>query len=356
MTKWAIPKGYNNKKVDWAGDILIDKNSSTEDIILASEIMDNWRQIHSYPMHVFSMRIKTNLPKLDKDGFRVQRLKRIPAIIHKLERSKRGTLRKLKLSQLQDLGGCRAVLSDVNKTIEFCQKIFLKSELKHERITEKDFISKPRESGYRGIHLVYKYYSDKGKKIYNGLLIEIQIRSRLQHLWATAVETAGFFTGQAIKSSEASEEWLEFFKLVSSAFALMENCPCIPNTPPNKEELYEKIKQKEESLNIIKIMDGWRRAIKVINEGTKNKQNKKFKYYVLQLNINEEILNIYSFTDQEEEKAMEKYILLEKELQGKNGIDVVLVGADTPVDLEKGYPNYFVDSLDFLNILQTIIK
>jgi hypothetical protein len=103
-------------------------------------------------------------------------------------------------------------------------------------------------------------------------------------------------------------------------------------------------------------MDGWRRAIKVINEGTKNKQNKKFKYYVLQLNINEEILNIYSFTDQEEEKAMEKYILLEKELQGKNGIDVVLVGADTPVDLEKGYPNYFVDSLDFLNILQTIIK
>jgi len=41
-------------------------------------------------------------------------------------------------------------------------------------------------------------------------LIEIQIRSKLQHIWATAVETVGFFTGQAIKSNEGEKEWNDF--------------------------------------------------------------------------------------------------------------------------------------------------
>ena len=43
-------------------------------------------------------------------------------------------------------------------------------------------------SGYRGVHLIYRYNSDR-KTEYNTLLIEMQLRSQLQHAWATAVET-----------------------------------------------------------------------------------------------------------------------------------------------------------------------
>ncbi|MEK6951189.1 MAG: RelA/SpoT domain-containing protein [Nanoarchaeota archaeon] len=162
---WVKPKGYTEAQIDHAGEILISDNSSIEEINNALEILDNWRAIHSYPMHIFKMRIKTKLPIIDKNGIGVQRLKRIPAIINKLNRSKEGRMRKLKLSQMQDLGGCRAVLSSIELVRKFAQDYFIKGDLKHKRVTEKDFIKTPRNSGYRGIHLIYKFYSNSRKKM-----------------------------------------------------------------------------------------------------------------------------------------------------------------------------------------------
>ncbi len=45
------------------------------------------------------------------------------------------------------------------------------------------------------------------------LLIELQLRTRLQHEWATAVETMGTFLQSSLKSSQGPEEWLDFFSL-----------------------------------------------------------------------------------------------------------------------------------------------
>lgn len=50
----------------------------------------------------------------------------------------------------------------------------------------------PRESGYRGVHVVYEYGASK--KEYHGLRIELQVRTQLQHAWATAVETMDLFS------------------------------------------------------------------------------------------------------------------------------------------------------------------
>jgi ppGpp synthetase/RelA/SpoT-type nucleotidyltranferase len=47
-------------------------------------------------------------------------------------------------------------------------------------VREYSYIEAPKESGYRGTHLVYRYYSDRSAT-WNGLSIEIQVRSRLQH-------------------------------------------------------------------------------------------------------------------------------------------------------------------------------
>jgi hypothetical protein len=69
----------------------------------------------------------------------------------------------------------------------------------------------PQKSGYRGIHLVYRYNGRKTE--YNGLKIEIQIRTVIQHAWATAVETVGMFTQQALKSSQGEQDWLRYFAL-----------------------------------------------------------------------------------------------------------------------------------------------
>ena len=209
----------------------------------------------------------------------------------------------------------------------FYHEHFIKSDLKHKLVDQKDYITEPRESGYRGLHLIYRFHSKiPGKRIYNGLLVETQIRSRLQHLWATAVETVDFFTKQAIKSNEANQEWLDFFKLVSSAFAMMENSPLVPDTPGDEKELFLKIKEKEKHLNIIKKMKGWKEAVQIFELAIKNKKALQvFRYFLLELDIPNEKLNISTYTKSQEELAIARYSEIERRNTGKKDFDVVLV-------------------------------
>ena len=344
---------YSKSKVDWAGNMLISETSSHKDKEKALEILDNWRAIHKYPMHILKKRLKSTSEKIDKSALVVQRLKRLPSILKKLKRRYEGKEPTMNLSQMQDIAGCRAVLSNV----ESVKKVYLESytggNIKHKKIKERDYITYPKEDGYRSLHLIYKYQSDKGKKEFNGLLVEIQIRSKLQHLWATAIETVDLFTRQAIKSNEGQKEWIDFFRLVSSAFAIMENCPLVPATPTDKRELYSQIKKREEELKVIKIMSGWTRAVKVFESEFKKKA--KWQFFLLELDITGEKLNITGYPRGKEETAILDYSRAEKRNQEKKEYDVVLVGVDATNDLRKAYPNYFADTKDFLDNLRKII-
>ncbi|MEK6973656.1 MAG: RelA/SpoT domain-containing protein [Nanoarchaeota archaeon] len=351
---WIKPKGFSKGIINKSGDILINNESSENDFDKALDILDNWRAIHSYPMHIFKIRLKNKSKLIDKDSLTAQRLKRVPAIVKKLKRKYYGRTPTMRLSQMQDIGGCRAVLSNVSLARKLYRDYYIRGDLKHKKLGEKDYITHPKDDGYRGIHLIYKYNSDKEKKEYNGLLIEVQIRSKLQHLWATAIETVDFFTRQAIKSSEGQKEWMDFFKLVSSAFAKLEDCPCVPNTPEDEKELYQQIKIKEKELNVIKIMKGWATAFNVFKKEFKPTQ--KVQFFLLELDILGEKLNITAYTKNQEKKAIEDYSNAEKRNNGKKQYDVVLVGVDTINDLEKAYPNYFVDTGEFLRHLEKIIK
>ena len=100
---------------------------------------------------------------------------------------------------------------------------FQKSQIRHELVKVNDYILSPKKSGYRSLHLIYKFKTDTpSKEVYNRypMLIELQFRTHLQHIWATALETIGLFTNQALKSGQGSKEILRFFVLVSSLFAI----------------------------------------------------------------------------------------------------------------------------------------
>ncbi|GBE19824.1 MAG TPA: (p)ppGpp synthetase [Candidatus Pacearchaeota archaeon] len=352
---WTKPKGYSRSKVDWAGNILISEASSAEDKEKALEILDNWRAIHRYPMHIFKKRLKRVSEKMDNEALSVQRLKRLPSILKKLQRRYYGNKPTMKLSQMQDVAGCRVVMPNVELARKLHKEEYIRGDLKHKKVNEKDYITTPKEDGYRSIHLMYKYKSDKkGKKDYNGLLVEVQIRSKLQHLWATAIETVDFFTRQAIKSNEGQKEWVDFFKLVSSAFAKMEDCPCVPGTPYEEQELFAQIRKKEADLNVVKIMRGWAKAIRVFEREMIKKYN--WKFFLLELDISKENLNISAYTQADEKEAIKDYSKAEKRNVGKREYDVVLVGADTTSDLKKAYPNYFVDTGEFLQYLEKILN
>ena len=348
------PKLFSKNQTDNAGIILCNPKTTEEEKNNALEILSNWRAAHSYPMQVFKQRLKRVSQKIDKNSLSAQRLKRVPSIIKKLNRKYEGNKATMKLMQMQDIAGCRVVMPDVKLARKIYQEYYHNGDLKHKKINEKDYIIYPKNDGYRSIHLVYRYNSDKKKGIlYNGLLVEVQIRSQLQHIWATAVETVGFFTGQAIKSNEGEEKWKEFFKLVSSAFAKFENCPLVPDTPTNEKELYLRIKTLEEELNVRKKMKHWTNSLRLF-EDLKGKKNAHL--FLLELDTIQEKLIVTAYSKKQEEKAIEDYANAEKRIYGKQEYDAVLVGADKSTDLKKAYPNYFLDTGEFIKFLEKILN
>ena len=351
--KKRIPSTFSKTKTDLAGIILRKDSGSNKDKNNALEILSNWRAAHSYPMHIFKKRLKRISEKLDKHALSAQRLKRVPSIIKKLNRRYDGSKPSMKLTQMQDIAGCRVIMSNISLARKIYQEHYLKSDLKHKKVNEKDYITYPKKDGYRSIHLIYKYFSDKGKKDYNGLLVEVQIRSKLQHLWATAVETVDFFTRQAIKSNQGEKEWSSFFKLVSSAFAKFENCPIISGTPEDEKELYLLIKKKEKELQVRTKMRQWAESINLFDN---HLQKKNLQFFLLELDTIQEKLTISAYSKRQEKRAIQDYSDAEKKIYGRSAYDVVLVGADTAKDLKKAYPNYFLDTKEFLNYLEKILN
>src|SRR5207237_10598270 len=125
----------------------------------------------------------------------------------------------------------------------------------------KEYSTEPKEDGYRCYHVNFKYYTDSpARKVYNGLRIEIQLRSRLQHIWATAVETTSTFTGQALKSNVGSEEWKRFFALMATEIAVYEKRPSVPNTPEDKTERKAEIERLSDKLQVSMVLSSWQTA------------------------------------------------------------------------------------------------
>jgi len=347
-------KEISKSKIDNAALILIDnKNHSALEIDDSLYILNSWKANHSYPLQVFKNRLKRVSEKIDKNALSAQRLKRISSILNKLNRKYDGNKPTMKLTQMQDIAGCRVVMSNIKQTRLLYDKYYYNGDLKHKKVNVKDYISSPKVDGYRSIHLVYRYNSDKGKKEYNGLLIEIQIRSKLQHLWATAVETADFFTRQTIKYNQGEENWKIFFKLVSSVFARMENSPIVSQTPQNEKELYLQIKEKEKELQVRQKMKYWMASVKYFDNF---KKKKNIQFYLLELDTVLERLNISAFTKKEEKEALIAYSSAEKKIYNRNEYDVVLVSVDNFSDLKKAYPNYFLDTKEFLRRLDNILN
>ncbi len=349
-------KGFEKIDVNKVGNILRKPDIPEEEFNKAIEILNKWRAIHSYPLHIFQMTLENASKKFNKGSLTAQRLKRSNSIINKLNRSYAGRSPSMNLSQMQDIAGCRAIVSNVKIARKLYNDYYLKGNLKHRKVGKKDYVSEPKQDGYRSLHVIYEFKSDKGKNEYNGLRVEVQIRSKLQHLWSTAVETVDFFTRQAIKFNEGRLDWTDFFRLVSSAFAILEKSPIIINTPLDKKKLYNEIKKKEKDLSVIKRMAGWTSAMRFFNEEVKKKMKGKAKFFLLDLDILGERLRVESYTEQQKEEAIKDYSELEKRHQGRIDYDVVLVGAETTKDLKKAYPNYFVDTRDFIFELKKILR
>jgi hypothetical protein len=339
---WAKPE-YSRTSVDSAGKTYIDRKTTAEDREMALAVINNWRSSHSYPLNAMQMNLRNLAGKYDRDPTVAQRIKRLRSIRHKLER-----FGWIKLSVMQDIGGCRAVLSSVKKVDALVDYYLSTSRAKHHLVRHDPYIVEPKKTGYRGVHLIYSY---NGREDWTGLKVEIQIRSRLQHAWATAVEIVGTFTRQALKSSQGQENWLRFFELMSSAHALREGTPLAPNTPDDPETLKRELRSYAKKLKAIELLEAYGSTLEHVEKTMPGVKGGHF--FLLELDVDEQELSIWDF--ESAIQANEEYEALERAIEGNPGKDALLVTVESIAALQRAYPNYFLDTTAFVESVREAV-
>lgn len=338
---------FSRSQIKKAGKTLKNKNSNTStEVKLAEDALTYWRVIHEKVINEFHEIVSKKAKEISEDAFVAQRLKRYSSIIGKLKR-----LPNIQLTTMQDIAGVRVVVKDLRE-LKLLVKELKNSILKHELKSEYDYLANPKESGYRGVHLIYNY-SDLNNKKTNGLLVEIQIRTKLQHSWATAVETMSTFLGTNLKFDEGQPKWLNYFSLTSSAFSFFENTNQIPKY--EKLTKFETFERAIYEYNYNKIEDrltAYSLAADIICEDSD--QNHKF--HLVVLDIKKRIVEIKSFTEGEFELANEHYTENERMNAENPSNQIVLVSTESIHELRDAFPNYFLDTKDFLLNMRRVKK
>ena len=334
---------YSRNQVKKAGEILKNQDAFTlREILYAHEVLVNWRASHLYPINTFQSLLRKNIAQIDSDALVAQRLKRTPSIVAKLTR-----FDGMQLVKMQDIGGLRAVVANMKKLEQLRGCYEGNARLKHELVSMHDYVTTPKSDGYRSIHFVYKY-SNPRAPIYDGLRVELQIRTKIQHAWATAVETLGAYLRQPLKSGQGETGYLKFFELASAALCVIEKTPLPAQfssyTPPM---LFKELEALDADLNVLEKLKGFSLATKKITE---RKQAGKFNLIVLDYEA--KTLKIGAYSERHVDLANQAYAKEEGKILKSANLEVVLVAAGSISSLKKAYPNYFLDTTAFVEIIK----
>lgn len=338
---WATPE-YSRKAVDAAGKVIVDPKATPQARADALVIVNNWRAAHGFPLNTFQVRLRDRGRRIDGNCIVAQRIKRLASIESKLLRPDIN----MPLSRMQDIGGCRAIVDTVSRVYELLNG-YCNADIKHKRIKITDYIETPKSSGYRSVHLIYRYYSDR-KETYNNLQVELQIRSVMQHTWATAVETVGTFTRQSLKSSQGEGDWLRFFALMGSAIAYLEGKPLVPGTPENIYQTHGELRRLARQLDVQQRLDAYTFAV----NAAENPLPPNVHFFLLDSNPSKGSVQIYGYARNQLEQAQQHYTELERDEE----IDAVLVSVDSVSQLKRAYPNYYADTSAFVDLLGKILN
>lgn len=140
----------------------------------------------------------------------------------------------IRLSQIQDIAGCRIVVDTISAQEEAVQRLcdFF------EDATVVDRRDNPSHS-YRAVHVIVRVYDR---------LVEIQVRTTLQHMWAQLSELLADRIDPALKYGRGPEEFLRLLTESSSQVSTLEANPEF-SRDARTESSKEVLKYILESLN-----------------------------------------------------------------------------------------------------------
>lgn len=327
----------SNSKIDKIGELL------KKDAILNDDnfkTLTQWRNSFSSTLDYYYKKIKSLFSEDDIVAL-ARRLKRIESIQIKLKRYKT-----MRLSTFQDIAGIRVVFkNEILLDYNYSKLRSLTTRHKLKRLD--DYHARPKDDGYRGMHLIYQTG--------NMSMIEIQLRTELEHIWATAVEIYGELKNISFKTGQGEDDWRGFFTLLSSYFAIKENStPVKEHQTLSEKQIHTKLKKYIKKLNVIERLNASTNGFAVV-VSKHNETGKAGKYALLELDLKSKLTKVEIFNKKDVEKAIEIYTHRELELKKDDHINIVFVNIENLEKIQKSYPNYFFNTKKLLEILSKIV-
>lgn len=337
---------YTTNQISKAGEII----TTSHDLLAVSEAVAKVNEWREYHLPVIEL-LMTEIQKCFSDHaitpvFFSYRLKRMTSIQYKLDLNP-----DMRLGGMQDIAGGRFVFSDVETLRNAFSLLCKELPTQFEIVKKDDYVDdKPKSSGYRSIHLVYKYHSLSDED-WDNMKVEIQLRTKLQHSWAMAVETAGLVTNTAMKSGQGSDEWQDFFKLISCLFCFEERTLVLRDyCEETRANLIRKLQRLDDKHKFFDQLQALKLSVKEVE-----KHSFRGYIYLLYIDFNTQHLKIVSFDKSNQDQANNMYNELESKINDKDNA-VVLVSVSSVKELKEAYPSYFLDMDDFNQQLNTYLR
>ncbi len=318
---------FSKGAIRQAGRLLREDLAYTEEAVHAFRVAHNWRMAHAYPL----VRERIRLSRLS-EGLTAGRIKRMDSIRKKLRRSSIG------LEEMQDLAGIRAIMPDVASVRRVVSAYRTGRDAGDVRRID-DYISSPKRGGYRSVHLIKTFAEGGQGEGYRGQRVEIQVRTRLQHVWATAVEAVGAMRGEDLKAGSGDPRWLRLLELMSGHFAMVEGQPLGPDMP-EEQDRKEELRVLDGELSAVAGLALYRTAVHGVRPGGG-------KNFLIRLDAARGEVTVVP--QQWLFEGSEAYFHAPP--SGERN-QVVLVTVDDAEALRRAYPNYFLDVGEFLTHLR----
>jgi GTP pyrophosphokinase len=203
-TYWTgMAVALSKSQIDKAGASLrayVDQgvDCDLDDVI---KVIETYRAAYVMPLRV-AQATAARAASLHTDRPVVARHKRTVRVIDKLVR-----FPSMRLSQMDDIGGCRIVVAD-----PAAQRSVLEEVLEVRPAAQvQDYVASPKTTGYRAVHAIV---------LCDGLRMEVQIRTHRQNEWADVVERTSDRLGMELKDGVGDPDILEYFRLTADKLDL----------------------------------------------------------------------------------------------------------------------------------------
>lgn len=260
-----------------------------------------------------SLQIEELLKESDLPFLLTGRSKRTKSIIRKLKRSQN---RGMDLSRMGDIVGLRLLVADHE-----AQDQALKQILEHLEIKEvHDYRERPPKSGYRCIHILVR----KGKR-----LLEIQLRTLAQHLWA--VESESF--GEKVKEGTVPAEIEAYLQVLQGAIVSIESGE---GDAPTDEDLTPLgVKRSPLKAFLPRMIEQFAEAT-----AAQSDDQPPFSYLLVYDSMRAQLIQELRYEGASREEALAHYSVFSR-MVDEERFDVIVLNASSPIGMRVTHPRYF---------------